>query len=233
VIRRNTALGQRAILDTVRTMCGIAVRKVGVMLAAGTLTLTGCGLMQPETAVNTSPSAVAPPTSSAPPPLPPRPFEMPLDHTDPCQVLTPDQRGQLGFDRGPTPDSEPGFGHAATCSFRDSQAKVATRLALITNTGMDVWTGDTAQVDATPRVLDGFPALVVKTPKLDTACNVEVDVADGQQLDVLYRDDGAKPPGPLDQLCAGAQRVAEESVTSLIHRVSSSSQIPSSSEPTG
>jgi hypothetical protein len=214
-------------------MCGITVRQMGGILAAGMFTLSGCGLIQPETAVNTSPSAGAPPPSSAPPPLPPRPFEMPLDHTDPCQVLTPDQRGQLGFDRGPMPDSEPGFGHAATCSFRDSQAKVATRLALVTDTGMDVWTDDTAQVDATPRVLGGFPALVVKTPKLDTACNVEVDVADGQQLDVLYRDDGAKPPAPLDQLCAGAQRVAEESVTSLTHGASSPSEIPSSPEPTG
>lgn len=192
-------------------------RLLSVVLATGVLALSGCGALRPENAAET----LAPPPEPVPlpparsPQLPPRPHELPLDSVDPCAVLTPAQRAQLGFDRGPTPGSEEGFGDAATCSFRNSRANVATRLALVTIEGVEVWTSDTAQVDATPTVIAGFPALVIRTPGLDLACNVAVDVAEGQHIDVLYRDDGSEPPPPLDQLCAGATRVAEAVVTSL------------------
>ena len=83
----------------------------------------------------------------------------------------------------------------------------------------------------TPIIVEGFPALVIKTPNLNLACNVAVDVAQGQHLDVLYRDDGAQPPAPLDQLCAGAQRVASDAVKSLANpQPSTSSTEPSSSK---
>ncbi len=184
------------------------------------LTLSGCSFLPAKSASRTQPPAppVPPaPTSSAPPSLPQRPEELPLAHLDACSLLTDDQRAQLGFDRDPLPDTEPGFGDAATCSYRDSKARVAARVALITTEGIGVWTDDTAQVEATPVVVANFPALVVKTPDLEMSCNVEVDVANGQHLDILYRDDGAKPPAPLDQLCSGAQRVAENVVTTLAH----------------
>jgi hypothetical protein len=140
---------------------------------------------------------------------------MPLNDTDPCRLLTADQRAQLGFDRDPLPDSEGGFGDAPTCSFRNTTAKVGARLSLVTTEGMSVWTDDTAQVEATPVVIAGFPALIIKTPDLDLSCNVAVDVAQGQHLDVLYRDDGGQPAPPLEQLCEGAQRVAEDAVRTL------------------
>ena len=80
--------------------------------------------------------------------------------------------------------------------------------------------------------LFGFPALVVRTPQLNLACNVEVDVADGQHLDVLYRDDGAQPPASLDQLCAGAQRVADVSVSALTRQAQQATRAATSTEPT-
>ncbi|GAB3295984.1 hypothetical protein GCM10027563_37790 [Parasphingorhabdus pacifica] len=191
------------------------------MLFAAGLLLAGCGLGQSENTADagkpSAPPPPPPPTTSEPPPLPARPFEVPLDDTDPCELLTEDQRGQLGFDRDPLPGAEAGFGDAATCSFRNTSGKVGARLALITTEGMGVWTDDTAQVDATPLVIHGFPALVIKTPELDLACNVAVDTAEGQHVDVLYRDDGGRPAPPLDQLCAGARRVAEDAVETLIN----------------
>lgn len=191
-------------------------RRLGALLAVGAAALTGCGLWQSQPTADTAPPPPMPlPTSSTPAPPPPRPFELPLDEIRPCTLLTPAQRSQLGFDREPIPDSEAGFGNAATCSYRNTTAKVGARLALITTEGMGVWTDDTAQVEATPVVVGGFPALVIKTPGLDLSCNVAVDVAEGQHLDVLYRDDGAQPPSPVDQLCAGAQRVAEDAVATL------------------
>ncbi|MFR9731075.1 DUF3558 domain-containing protein [Saccharopolyspora sp. MS10] len=185
--------------------------------AAGLLALSGCGLLRSEPAAET-PAPLPPPpapTSSAPPPPPPRPFELSMVDVDPCELLTADQRGQLGFNRDPLADTEGGFGDAPTCSFRNTTAKVGARLSLITTEAMDVWTDDTAQVQATPVIVHGFPALVIKTPDLDLSCNVAVDVAEGEHLDVLYRDDGGQPAPPLDALCAGARRVAEDAVASL------------------
>jgi hypothetical protein len=210
---------------TVSTMHSARIsggRRLAGIAAAGMLSLTGCGLLPTENAADSvaphrTPSPPPPVTSSTPAPPPPRPFEMPLNNTDPCRLLTAAQRAQLGFDREPLPDSEGGFGDAPTCSFRNTTAKVGARLSLITTQGMSVWTDDTAQVEATPVVIGGFPALVIKTPDLDLACNVAVDVAQGQHLDVLYRDDGGQPAPPLEQLCQGAQRVAEDAVTSLTH----------------
>jgi hypothetical protein len=207
--------------------------RMSALLAAGTLTLTGCGLWQSEPTSDTAAPPPPPlPTTSAPPPLPPRPFELGLDGVNPCDLLNADQRSQLGFDREPLPDSDAGFGDAATCSYRNTTAKVGARLALIITEGMGVWTDDTAQVEASPVVIGGFPALVIKTPGLDLSCNVAVDVAEGQHLDVLYRDDGGQPPPPVDQLCAGAQRVAEDALASLAAPETSSTKPSGSSRKT-
>lgn len=207
-------------------------RRLSALLGLSALTLTGCGLWQssPTAATAPPPPPSAPPTTSEAAPLPPRPFELNLQDRDPCQLLTQEQRGELGFDREPQPDSEAGFGNAATCSYRNTTAKVGARLALITTEGMSVWTDDTAQVDATPISVDGFPGLVIKTPGLDLTCNVAVDTAEGQHLDVLYRDDGGEPPPPVDQLCEGAERVAEEAVRSL-KAPPTSATAPSESAP--
>ncbi|RCW43748.1 uncharacterized protein DUF3558 [Halopolyspora algeriensis] len=197
---------------------------------AGMVLLSGCGSMQVEVPADTTaphPTPTSTPQQSTPPAapvsisqpstssLPPRPVDIPLDGIDPCEVLTAQQRGELGFDRDPLLGSEPGFGDAATCSFRSSTAEVGARLSLMTDESMAVWTSDTAQVRTTPVVIAGFPGLVVRTPELDLSCNVAVDIAEGQHLDVLYRDDGANPPPPLNELCAGAKQVAEAAVTSL------------------
>lgn len=203
---------------------------------AGMLALSGCGSLRAQNAAETPAPPPPAPVSMPPPstpPLPPRPFAVPLDGVDPCEVLSSRQRAQLGFDRDPLPGGEPGFGDAATCSFRNSTAKVGARLSLVTIESMDVWTSDTAQVRATPVEIAGFPALVIRTPELDLVCNVAVDVAEGQHLDVLYRDDGADPPPSLHQLCAGAERVAEAAVTSLKQPEPSATGSPTTSRPAG
>src|SRR5262249_20934140 len=89
------------------------------------------------------------------------------------------------------------------------------RLALVTNEGADLWISDEAQNTAKVISVVGFPALEVRTPGLDTLCNVEVDVAKGEHLDVLFRDGGGAHPIPQDDLCLAAQRVAEADMTSL------------------
>lgn len=183
--------------------------------AAAVVGLVGCGPSQSEQSLETVPPPAVPAPSSSAPPAPQRPAELGLHGVDPCSLLDDAQRAQLGFDREPTAGSDAGFDDAATCSYRNTTAKVGARLSLISTESVGVWTDDTAQVEATPRVIAGFPALIIKTPGLNLSCNVAVDVAEGQHIDVLYRDDGAQPAPPLDQLCAGAERVAEEAVGGL------------------
>ncbi|MBV9847388.1 MAG: DUF3558 domain-containing protein, partial [Kutzneria sp.] len=104
---------------------------------------------------------------------------------------------------------------ARACTIRGTYSGLVARLALVTTDGVQLWTSDQAQVDAKVTVVTGFPGLVVRTPGLVTLCNVEVDLAEGQFLDVLFRDGGSAQPLTQDDLCLGAQRVAEAAVTSL------------------
>jgi Protein of unknown function (DUF3558) len=159
-------------------------------------------------------TVTAPPTTTTIS-LPPRPGDLPLTGLNPCKILSTAQRAALHLDDTPTPYTDAEFDHAKACTIRGIASGAVARLALVTDMGVDVWLSDTAQVSAAPVTVAGYPALVVRTPGLTDACNVEVDAADGQFLDVLYRDGGNTPPIPQDQLCQGAQQVATDAVTSL------------------
>jgi uncharacterized protein DUF3558 len=164
------------------------------------------------------------PTSSRAPVVPitpttvalsPRPRDLSLDRVAPCSVLTKSQRTALSLDDTPTPYVDTEFDKAAACTIRGIESGTVARLALVTDMGVDVWLDDTAQVDARSITVAGWPALLVRTPGLDDACNVEVDTAAQQFLDVMFRDGGNTPPIAQDTLCQGAQRVAEAAVASL------------------
>jgi hypothetical protein len=144
-----------------------------------------------------------------------RPRSLPLDKVAPCAILSTSQRRALSLDDTPTPYVDTEFDQARACTIRGVESGTVARLAEVTSMGVDVWLSDTAQVSAQPVTVAGFPALVVRTPGLDDACNVEVDTADDEFLDVMFRDGGNTPPIPQDTLCQGAQRVAEAAVTSL------------------
>jgi hypothetical protein len=155
------------------------------------------------------------PSTSTTPVLPPRPGTLRLDGVDPCTILTASQRASLSLDATPVPYTDTEFDRAKACGIRGVQSGTETRLALVLDMGVDVWLSDEAQVQAQPVTVSGYPALVVRTPGLDDACDVEVDTGQDQFLDVLFRDGGNTPPLPQDTLCLGAQRVAEAAVTSL------------------
>ncbi|HVV23588.1 MAG TPA: DUF3558 domain-containing protein [Pseudonocardiaceae bacterium] len=154
-------------------------------------------------------------TTSTTPSLPPRPGTLSLTGVRPCSILTPAQRESLSLDSPPTSYADPEFDHAQACSIRGIESGTEARLALVLDMGVDVWLSDEAQVQTQPVTVAGYPALVVRTPGLDDACNVEVDTGQDQFLDVLFRDGGNDPPLPQNTLCLGAQRVAEAAVTSL------------------
>jgi hypothetical protein len=196
-----------------------------VMAAAGiaVVVVVVIALTNNTSAVNTASTprpqqttTVVPPPTTTTVSMAPRPGTIELTGVNPCKILTISQRDSLSLDATSTPYTDPEFDQAKACSIRGSQSGTETRLALVTSMGVDVWLDDTAQVDARATTASGYPALVVRTPGLQTVCNVEVDAADNEFLDVMFRDGGNATPIPQDALCQGAQQVADDAVTSLL-----------------
>ncbi|MEV6243512.1 DUF3558 domain-containing protein [Lentzea sp. NPDC051838] len=165
-----------------------------------------------------SPPPPPPPTSSQQMDFPQRPREVKLDALDPCAVLTPDQRISLSLDNPPSAYVEKSFGDAKACTMRSTTSGNVARLALVLASGADVWLSENAQVEYAVSSIEGFAAITVRTPDLDDVCNVEIDVADGQFLDVMFRDGGNSTAVQQDHLCLGAQRVAEAAMASLLQK---------------
>ncbi|HEX7658148.1 MAG TPA: DUF3558 domain-containing protein [Pseudonocardiaceae bacterium] len=147
--------------------------------------------------------------------LPPPDRALPLDNVNPCRILTSSQRSALSLDSTPVAYTDDEFDKARACTIRGVSSGTVAELALVTDMSVNVWLSDEAQVSATPINVAGWPALVVRTPGLNSVCTVEVDTSANQFLDVLFRDGGNNPPLSQDTLCAGAQRVAQAAVTSL------------------
>ncbi|NUT51991.1 MAG: DUF3558 domain-containing protein [Saccharothrix sp.] len=158
------------------------------------------------------------PTTTAAPSLPPRPGELRLDDVDPCAVLSAEQRIELSLDNPPSPYVESSFGNAKACTMRSTISGNVVRLALVTVEGVGVWLSEHAQVHVERTSVAGFPGLVARTPGMDHVCNVEVDVAEGQFLDVMFRDGGNETAVKQDTLCQGAQRAAEAAIAGLLQR---------------
>ncbi|MCE6999395.1 DUF3558 domain-containing protein [Saccharothrix sp. S26] len=159
-----------------------------------------------------------PATTTTAPSLPPRPRELRLDDVDPCAVLSPEQRVELNLDNPPSAYVEASFGNAKACTMRSNISGNVVRLALVTVEGVGVWLSENAQVHAERTTVSGFPGLTIRTPGMEHVCNVEVDVAEGQFLDVMFRDGGNETAVKQDTLCQGAQRAAEAAVAGLLQR---------------
>jgi len=192
--------------------------RLALLLLSAAAALVGCSVFPVSEASQThsdSSSPAAPTTTTTTSlTLPPRPREIPLDKVNPCAILTKNQRAALSLDTTPSPYTDTEL-KAKACTIRGTYSGQVARLALVTDEGAELWISDEAQNKAKVIAIVGFPALEVRTPGLDTLCNVEVDVAQGEFLDVMFRDGGGAAPIPQDDLCLGAQRVAEAAMTSL------------------
>jgi hypothetical protein len=180
--------------------------------------ITGCTLLGPRPNGAQQPSEPAPTSTSTTPPRPPRPHEVPLEGVDPCSLLTAPQRKQFSFDRSPTRGTDTTMAQAKVCDFRDSVSALSARIALVTAEGIEVWEDPIAQNQTRRTLVAGFPALVVRSDNREGFCNVEVDVANGQFLDVMYGNAGSPTPPAFDNLCLSAQQVAAAVMTTLANR---------------
>ena len=180
--------------------------------------LAGCTAGPAPSALDSAPPSSPPTTSSTLMDFPQRPRAVPLDGLDPCAVLTPDQRTSLSLDNPPSAYVETSFGGAKACTIRSTTSGNVARLALVLASGADVWLSENAQVEYAVSSIEGFAAITVRTPGIDDVCNVEIDVAEGQFLDVMFRDGGNSTAVQQDHLCLGAQRVAEAAMASLLQK---------------
>ncbi|NKE62863.1 DUF3558 domain-containing protein [Lentzea sp. PSKA42] len=180
--------------------------------------LAGCTAVPEQSSLTTPPPPPPPTTSVSAMDFPQRPRAVPLDGVDPCAVLTADQRIALSLDNPPSAYVEPSFGGAKACTIRGTKSGNVARIALVLVSGADVWLSENAQVDYTVSSIEGFAAITVRTPDVHDACNVEIDVAEGQFLDVMFRDGGNSTAVQQDHLCLGAQRVAEAAMASLLQK---------------
>lgn len=149
--------------------------------------------------------------------LPARPRELPLDQVDPCALLTPAQRIEFDITSEPVPDStDAPFFSGRTCSMTGFEPRdIGISFALATGSSIAELLAPGALGDeVTPTTIAGFPAIIAK-PELPNFCSVDVDVAEGQFLDVQFHDSGSNPPIPPDQLCRDAVRVAESAMDTL------------------
>jgi Protein of unknown function (DUF3558) len=182
-----------------------------VLLAVAAVLLTAC-----TTVVEGSPSA---PSGVL---LPPRPREVRLDGVDPCSLLTPEQRAGLGLDSEPRPTRsyvELFRGNVPSCTMIGLEpAAVGIGVSAVTSVGIERWQEGDLAANIQPTRVSGFPALIATPARYTTYCNVEVDVAAGQLLDVQFSDGGNHPSIPQADLCRRGQQAAEAVMATLLAR---------------
>jgi hypothetical protein len=149
---------------------------------------------------------------------------LPVDGLDPCTLITDQQRAALAIDQPPRAGKQPGgpLKDSPTCNYstsHDSANDYGFLLIASTEFGLaeyvdqlrDSPTRHAVEVGGFPGVQDELPG---SEPGND-ACFVDVDVADGQLLEVQFGQVASSKPLPMGTLCAKAVEVAEAALTTL------------------
>jgi hypothetical protein len=181
-----------------------------VVVVAVLLLLAGCATISGQ-------AEPAAPSSS----VPARPREVRIDGVDPCSLLTEEQRAELGLDAQPRLDVGPLPPYPGTdiplCLFGGFRPRsVSLGVAVITNTGVDLFLSGGLVADVQWTQVSGFPALVAIAPRNTDFCSVVVDVAPGQVVDVNFRLDGRDSGAPVESLCQEAERAAGAVMNTLL-----------------
>lgn len=161
-------------------------------------------------------SAPAEPTGLS---LPPRPRDLRIDGVEPCSLLTAQQRTELGLEQRASPfvdDSSLYRGRVPSCLLRGGSPRaVSVTIGIVTSVGIERFSeGDIAAYIENASV-GGYPAIIAIPQRVKDYCNVEVDVARGQLVDVLYGDVALDPPISQRELCDGGVEVAEAVLSTL------------------
>lgn len=153
---------------------------------------------------------------AAPTPVNPRPRDVRIDGVDPCSLLTPAQRTQLGLNQPPQFLPGDTKGDRAICSWRgDKPRAVAASLAVHTAGGIEIF-DTTSNTTSSRMTVRDFPAVLIKLGGRPEFCTVAIDISPGEALGVQFADYGLKPPIPQDRLCSDAQHVSDLVIDNLL-----------------
>lgn len=153
--------------------------------------------------------------------LPPRPRDVPVQDVDPCALLTDAQRAELDLETPPLftdSDSSVLFeGPEPLCTSNafDPRAFGIGVALPYDGLGIAALTGRPVRSQLTPLDVQGFPAVLARPGSDPLFCQVVVDVASGQALNVQFRDSG-RGDFPQDELCDGAVEIADAAMTTLL-----------------
>jgi hypothetical protein len=172
-------------------------------------TITSCSSSEGGTATPDTSSSTA---STSAEPSPARPSEIRLNDEDPCLLMTVEQLAEIGETTAPRPITEPTF-DSPSCNFNATGASWS--ITTVLTEGAEAWTsgkrkGQASEIES----IAGYPAITITLPTDDVACDIVVDVADGQYLyagfevSPSFADRFPKP-------CDGARQVAEAAMENL------------------
>ena len=140
-----------------------------------------------------------------------RPRDVDLTGKDPCALVPESDLPAFDIDKPGESKQNKDF-DAPECSYSGNDH--AYRVLLVTGKGIDAWSDGTynAEVGEIDPV-DGFPAITTYTDLTPHACDVVVDVADGQFLmtTVLPYD----PDVAFSKSCELAHELAESAMSGL------------------
>jgi hypothetical protein len=180
-----------------------AVVVVVLLLLAGCTTISG----QAEPATPSS-SALA------------RPQDVRIDGVDPCSLLDEKQREELGLDGEPRFDNSPSLlfpGNVPMCVTSGFNPRaIVVSVGLVTTAGIEFISTGQFAANLDPTAVAGYPATTARPTQYTQFCNVFVDVAPGQLVDVQALDGGREPPIPQERLCQDAERAATAVMETLL-----------------
>ncbi len=144
-----------------------------------------------------------------------------MDGVDPCSLLTPAQRKELGLDGRPVSGADKSElyngGVVPLCSIVGNEPRaVIIGVSIVTSAGIELWTAGTLAAEVRPVQTRGFPAVLAVPTRFTDFCTVIVDVAPGQLVDVQAGDGGRKPALSQEELCGAAQQAAGEAMGTLL-----------------
>ena len=194
---------------------------VAIALAAGCARTAGRAT--PDVGAPGAPTPGSPdsaPTSAAVA-LPARPRVIELTGTGaPCQLLTPAQQRQFGMNRF-LPEEDTGFGHPG-CTFEHDATSPRYGFTVTPKPDLDARRLLTTEFGRKARVVTAasFPAVESRpglTGQSNISCFINVDVADGQSLEVQSLLITTKA-FTADEMCEKTRQVAEAAMTTLLSR---------------
>lgn len=156
--------------------------------------------------------------SSAGQKLPQRPYTILIEKLEPCRSLTQGQLTQLGVG---SPEPEPGTPDAGpSCQWRHSPQEPIESYFVQTTTRFGAQSALQNPLGATLIQVAGFPAVETRGmgASTDRSCQILLDVADSQTMEVAYSYNGRTLPMTRELACQKARVAAELAMQTLIQQ---------------